>query len=94
MGLPMGGVSKWVECVFPHYQMLWQDEVFRAFIETHQDCFKHLALILGLQGQSNLLYSDSYMTTLLHITDTYDEELAQSLSKKRRVNNETTLNKA
>ncbi len=78
----------WVECVFPHYQMLLQDEVFREFIDTHQDCFKHLTLILDLQGQSNLLYADGYMTSLLHITDTYDEELAQSLSKKRRVNNE------
>ncbi|MCK0515186.1 hypothetical protein MXE38_10100 [Anaerobiospirillum sp. NML120448] len=85
---------KWVECVFPHYQMLLQDEVFREFIETHQDCFKHLTLILDLQGQSNLLYADGYMTSLLHITDTYDEELAQSLSKKRRVNNEAPLNKA
>ena len=85
---------KWVECVFPHYQMLLQDEVFREFIKSHQDCFKHLTLILDLQGQSNLLYADGYMTTLLHITDTYDEELAQSLSKKRKAKQELTLSKA
>ena len=85
---------KWVECVFPYYQMLLQDEIFGEFLVTHKDCFKELALILDLQGQSNLLYSDSYMSTLLHITDTYDEELAQSLSKKLNTKQELTLTKA
>ena len=69
-----------VKIIYPLYEMLLKDETFCQLLECHQACFERLVLILDLQGDSNLLYEDSYMVNLLHQTNNYDQEFADSLA--------------
>ena len=56
-------------------------------IEYHQACFENLLLILDLQGESHLLYEDSYTSNLLRKTNNFDEEFANSLTLNEPVSN-------
>ena len=69
-----------VNTLYPTYELLLKDETFQALIECHQACFEHLVVILDLQGEIHLLYEDDYMSHLLHHTNNYDQELADSLA--------------
>ena len=86
-----------VTMIYPLYEMLLKDETFCQLLECHQACFEHLVLILDLQGDSNLLYEDSYMVNLLRHTNNYDQELADSLALNKRASESSdtpNLNKA
>ena len=77
----------WVKFVFPDYELLLKDETFKSLIEYHQACFENLLLILDLQGESHLLYEDSYTSNLLRKTNNFDEEFANSLTLNEPVSN-------
>ena len=77
----------WVKFVFPDYELLLKDETFKSLIEHHQACFENLLLILDLQGESHLLYEDSYTSNLLRKTNNFDEEFANSLTLNEPVSN-------
>ena len=70
-----------VKTLYPAYELLLKDETFIKLIECHQACFEHLALILDLQGDINLIYEDNYMSNLLRKTNNYDQEIADSLTR-------------
>ena len=83
--------------VYPVYELLLKDDTFSKLIECHQDCFEQLVLILDLQGQSHLLYEDSYLSNLLRKTNNYDQELSESFAHNNSSSNsldKPTLSKA
>ena len=73
-----------VTMIYPLYERLLKDETFCQLLECHQACFERLVLILDLQGDTHLLYEDSYMSHLLRHTNNYDQELADSLALNKR----------
>ena len=85
--------TEWTSQIYESYQELLKDEALGALMKAHKACLEHLILILDLQGDSNLLYEDRYLSNLLRKTNNYDQELADNLASNKDSSNKPALSK-
>ena len=75
-----GDNSKDVDVIYPLYEQWRNHPIVAKLADAHKRCFELLVLIMDLKGELHELYQDPYFVALLKITDSYDEEFANSLA--------------